>query len=290
MRLLPLTLSLFALLVSPFASPSVAGVVFELETQDHDVSPPQLERTTIYAQGISLKMETAVGQRGKSDAMIFRGDRREMVVVDHAKRSYMVIDRQFAANMAGQLNQAAEQMKGLLDNIPAEQRAMIEQMTKNRGPQTLQPARPQVQVSNTGKQAKVYGYDCVLFVVSRNGSKVRDVWVTNWNNISGGRDLAATFDSMSEFMLELTSAFPVGADSPMDGSAFATIKQMGGFPVATREFRADGTVESESALRSAQSQRLSPADFQPPNGYQPDSMFGGGAPSGRPGQIRPGGR
>lgn len=274
MRLLLPTLSFFTLLISLFTSPSVAGVVFVIETQDHDVSPPRLERTTVYAEGRSLKMDSSEDPRGNSDTMIFRGDRREMIVVDHQRQSYMVIDKQFVTNMAGQLGQMTGQMKGMLDKVPADQRAAIEQMMKQRGQQTQQLARPQVQVINTGKQAKVYGYDCVLFVVTRDGHKVRDVWVTQWNNISGGSDLAATFESMSEFMLELTSAFPGGASAPMQDNAFATIKQMGGFPVATREYRADGTVESESALRSAQSRRINLAEFQPPNGYRPESMFG----------------
>ncbi len=268
-------LSLFTLLLSLFAVPAIAGVVFELETQDHASSPARLEQTTVYAEGTSLKIESREGQHGPSDTMIFLGDRREMIVVDHQKKTYMVIDQQFAANMAGQLGQMAGQMKGLLDSVPPEQRAMIEQMTKQRGPQAQLPARTPLQIRNVGNKSQVYGYPCVLFEVSRDGRKVRDVWVTNWNNIKGGRDLAATFDSMSEFVQELTSAFPIQADAPMQDNAFATMKQMGGFPVATREYRADGSLESETALRSAQPQRINPADLQPPAGYRPESMFGG---------------
>jgi len=269
-------LSLAFVLTSPLS----AGIVFEIETRDHEYSPARIERTTVYAEGLSLKMESTDGQRGNSDAMIFHGDRREMVVVDHERKSYMVIDRQFAANMAGQLNQMAGAVKGMLDNVSPEQRGvspeqrgMLEQLATGRGPRTLQQARPTLQVSNTGQQGQVYGYPCLLFTVTRDGRKVRDVWVTHWNNINGGRELAATFDSMSEFVQEITSAFPVQTDAPMEDNAFATMKQMGGFPVATREYRADGRVESESALRSAQRQRVNLAELRPPSGYQPESMF-----------------
>lgn len=262
----------------PVSSPLSAGVVFEIETQDHDFTPPQLERTTVYAEGLALKIDSSDRHRGNSDTMIFRGDRREMVVVDHERKSYMVIDRRFAANVAGQLNQMAGQVKGLLENVPAAQRAMLDQLMKNGGPpmqqRGQQPARPTLEVRTTRQQAKVYGYPCVHFTVTRGGRKVRDVWVTNWNNIYGGRELAATFDSMSEFVQELTSAFPVAADAPMDDNAFATMKQMGGFPVATREYRNDGTLESETALRSAEPRHINPADLQQPNGYQPETMFG----------------
>ena len=66
----------------------------------------------------------------------------------------MVIDRQFAENMLGQIKQATGQMQGMLDNLPAEQRAMIEQMSQGRGTQSQAQRRaiPQVQVSNTGKR------------------------------------------------------------------------------------------------------------------------------------------
>ena len=131
--------------------------------------------------------------------------------------------------------------------------------------------------------------------MTRDGRKVRDVWVTDWNRISGGRELAATFDSMSEFFQELTSALPIQAETPIEDNVFATMKQLGGFPVATREYRADGSLESESALRSAEGTKHQPRRrFAAPQGYRPESMFGGNAGlrrSPRPaGQYGQGGR
>ncbi len=286
-------LSFLTILFALFTSAAFAGVVFEIETRDHEYSPPRIERTRVQAEGVLLVMESNEAQQGRSDTMIFRGDRREMVVVDHERQSYMTIDQQFAANMAGQLNQMAGQMKGMLDNVPPEQRAMVEQMMKDRSPQTQQRARRKLVVRNTGKQDKVYGYSCQLFEVTRDGRKVRDVWVTNWNNISGGRELANTFESMSDFFQEITSALPMQAEAPIEDNVFATMKRLGGFPVATREYRADGTVESESALRSAEQQRIAPASFEPPTGYRHETMFGENrSPARAPsaGQYRQGGR
>lgn len=275
-------LALFLSLV--VISPLSAGVVFEIETQDHDYSPAQLERTSVQAQGVLLKMESAQGQRGNADTVIYRGDRREMVVVDHTRQSYMVIDRQFVDTMVGQLGQAASQMPGMLDNVPPEQRAMFEQMAKQRLPAGQTQAKPIIQVSNTGQQSNVYGYPCTLFTVSRNGRKVRDVWVTNWNNINGAGNLAQSFASMSSFFQELTSALPAQANSPLEDNVFATMKELGGFPVATREYREDGSLKSESALRSAKQLSINPAVFEAPQGYRAESMLGGNASLSGPSQ------
>lgn len=269
--------SLLVCLLLILTNQSLAGVVFEIETRDHSNGQPRTEQMTIYAEGAALRMETSAAQQQTGQAMIFRGDRREMMVVDHSRRSYLVIDQQFAAKMKGQMQQMAGQMQGMLDKVPAEQRAMMEQMMAGQGGQMASQQQAPTDVRSTGKQQQVYGYPCVLFTVSREGQKIRDVWVTNWNNIQGSRELIATFDSMSDFVGQLTAAFGAQANAPIADDAFATMKQMGGFPVATREYRPDGSVASESALRSAQVQRIDLAEFQAPNGYQPDSMFGGNA-------------
>lgn len=282
MRLISFKAHVYGLLFLFVSQTVIAGVVFEVETRDFGYSPPVTENSTVYAEGIALKMESRNGQQGESDEMIFRGDRREMMVVDHGRRTYMIIDQQFAAKMAGQVQQMAGQMQGMLNNVPPEQRAMMEQMMNNQQAPGQMPAKPKVEVHNTGQRAKVYGYPCVLLTITQQGRKVRDVWVTNWNNIQGSRELAATFDSMSEFTQKLLASFPMQGESPMQDNAFMTIKQMGGFPVATREYRADGTVASETALRSASVQSINPAIFQPPAGYQADSMFGGPSLGGVP--------
>ena len=259
------------------AQSAQAGLEFVIETRSFEFTTPRIERSTILAEGISLKMESKDAQTGAPDTMIYRGDTRQMMVVDHQQRSYMIIDKQFADQMVRQLQQMSGQMKGLLDSVPPEQRALIDQMAKNQPQQNGQLARPQVGVRSTGQQAQVYGYPCQLFVVTSDRRKVRDVWVTNWNNIKGSRNLETTFSSMSDFTSELLSAFPVQAQNqaPMHDNAFATISKMGGFPVASREYRPDGSIESESALRSATYRQISQQEFQQPAGYQQDSPLGG---------------
>jgi hypothetical protein len=56
--------------------------------------------------------------------MIYRGDKGEMVAIDHAKREYYVLDQAQMERMAEQIGDAMEQMQKALKNMPPEQRKM----------------------------------------------------------------------------------------------------------------------------------------------------------------------
>ena len=53
------------------------------------------------------------------------------------------------------------------------------------------------------------------------------------------------------------------------------MKELGGFPVVTSEFGEDGSLEGESALRSAKRQTIDPDAFEPPSGYKRQEMLPG---------------
>lgn len=272
-RILRLTLILLAL-----APPALAGVVYEIETTDHDASPPRTESTTMMAEGGNLKMGIADPNRGRDGEMIFRGDRREMMVVDHGEKSYMVIDEAMIRQLGGQVSQAMEQMKKALENVPEEQRALVEKMMKEHGGMggaTSAPTQPTTKVRRSGERAEKGGYPCVKYDVLRDGQKVRELWVTGWDNVEGGDEAKAAFEEMAAFFEQMmdglgaaSGPFGNGFDNP-----FASMREINGFPVVSRELD-DGSLESESTLRSARRQRLDPADFEPPAGYKRQQMLG----------------
>lgn len=61
----------------------------------------------------------------------------------------------------------------------------------------------------------------------------------------------------------------------VDNNVFEHMKELGGFPVVTRDFADDGSLEGETALRSARRQTIDPDAFEPPSGYRRQEMFGG---------------
>ncbi len=259
------------------ASPMAAGVVFEVETTDHGANPPGVESSTMSAEGKNLAMDVAPSTHGKKGGKaIFRGDRREMVIVDHDDKSYAVIDEEAMKQIAGQVGQMAAQVQEALKNVPEDQRAMVEKMMKERMPQQAL-ARPQVDVRKTGERGTQAGYPCVKYEILRGGQKVRELWVTDWDNVEGGGEARDAFLAMADFMSEMLESLSsaTGFAGGMDDSFVAQMKEIDGFPVVTREFD-DGELENESTLRSSARRTLDPSEFEPPAGYKRRSMLGGG--------------
>lgn len=256
-----------------------AGVVYEIEVKDHEQSPPKTESIEAAVEGRNLKMGVASQGPGAQDEMIYRGDRREMVVVSHEHRSYHIMNEATMRAVAGQVNDAMSQMQEMLKNVPADKRAMVEQMMKQKMPS--QPATaPNTagamdEIRNTGQRAEKEGYPCVKYEIINNGRKVRELWVTDWSNIEGGSDVVDAFEDMADFYGELMDAMPnMGQDdSSVSDNVFEHMRELGGFPVVDREYGADGSLESEATLRSARRQTLDPDAFDPPSGYKRQEMF-----------------
>jgi len=262
-------------LATLLAGPLTAGVVYEIEVTDHEQSPPKSESIQAAVEGRHLKMGIASGGEGKPGEMIFRGDRREMIVVDHDDRSYHVMDPETIQKLAGQVNGAMSQMQEALKNVPEDKRAMIEKMMKERMPsQAAAPTRPKSELRKTGERGDKNGYPCVKYEVLRGGRKIREMWVTDWDNVEGGDEMVGAFEDMADFFQELMDAIP---DFGQGGGAggdpvFEHMKELGGFPVVTEEFDENGNKTGESALRSSRRQTIDPTEFEPPSGYKRRSM------------------
>ena len=91
------------LAITLILSPLFAGVVYEIEVTDHEQSPPKTKSIQAAVEGRHLKMGIASKGKGKQGEMIFRGDRREMVVVDHENGTYHLMDEATIGQVAGQL-------------------------------------------------------------------------------------------------------------------------------------------------------------------------------------------
>ena len=257
-------------------APLWAGVVFEVETTDHGASPPRVETHQMSAEGRMLKMEIDSGGRGKHGDVIFRGDRREMVIVDHDEKSVFVMDEQTLRELAAQIGSAMSQIEEALKNVPESQRAMVEEMMKKRMPQQNATKTPAVEVRKTGDRADQAGYPCVKYEIVTDGSVTSELWVTDWDSVEGGEEAVGAFRDMANFASEMVKALasaggPLVSMTGLDGSGVAQWSQIEGFPVVTRQLD-NGRLESESVLRGSERRALDPSDFEPPAGYKRQQM------------------
>ncbi len=257
-----------------FAQPLYAGAVFALETKDHDQSPAKIEQTQIMVEGRNLKMGFSEDGRPSNDSMVFRGDRREMLVFDADSNEYHVIDKQAIQQIGAQMDQAKAQMAEALKDVPPEQRAAVEQMMRQSMPSASAPKPPETTVTKTGAKATLSGYPCVKYEVRRGGRLIREVWATNWDNIEGGPQVVKAFEEMSDFLRDMMKALGTGGgDEAMDDNPFAELRQYKGFPVVAKEFSGNGSLVSESTMLSAKQKTIDPAAFEPPAGYKRRPMF-----------------
>ena len=261
-----------------FSAVASAGVVYEIELTDAEKNLASGSEFSV--QDNLLKMTGGEAGDNFDGEMIFRGDRREMVVVNHKEKSYLVMDEATMKELAETMNQAMAAMEQALAAVPEGQRAKFEQMMKSKMPD-MGTAREPSELRKTGDADTIRGYPCVRYEIWRGGVRTRELWVTDWKNLEGGDTVAGAFQEMSAFFKEMMDSLSQmsGMASLGEGVADATFEhlaEMNGFPVVTREFDDNGAFEGMAALVSATEKTLDPTTFEPPTNYKRQDLAQGG--------------
>ncbi len=261
-------------LLLALASPCFAGVMFEFET--HNPSNPGSEPDVIHTlvEGDNLKIDVT-GPRGANADMIYRGDRREMIAIDHDSQSYVVFDEAMIGEVSSRLNDLEAQMQEALKDVPADQRAAMEAMIRQRMPMVEgESSMPRFTVRKTGETAKQNGFPCEKHELYRDGELSKTIWVTDWKNVDGGREAAGAFDGLGDFIEEIQAALPDFAKSDqVGGHAYEHLEELGGFPVVTIDHADDGSITDESRLLSSKQIDVEAGSFEPPANYQRQELM-----------------
>lgn len=261
-----MALRLLATVLVLLSAPAFAGVVFEFELVDATDPAAEPDRINASVEGERIRMDVK-GPRGANADMIFLGDRHEMLAVDHDSQTYVLIDDATIDQISSQLSQLEAQIQEMLKDVPPEQRAAVEQMMKQQMPSTG-GAEPVTEIRSTGESGEKNGYSAREFELYRDGRREKSFWVTDWDNIEGGRDAARAFGSMAEFVQELQDAMPDFAKSSAVGTnAYEHLEELGGFPVVTIDYAPDGSVMGESHLKRSRIEALDAGEFEAPDGY-----------------------
>lgn len=264
-------LSMIAILL--FTLPAFAGVVYDVENKDMRTSPETVTSTDISIDGKLLKIDLTNGNGSFDGQMIFRGDSREMILVNHKEKSYFVLDEEQLKVLSAQVNRAMASMQQAMAAFPESQRAQMEKMMKSKMPAMVAQREP-AEVVKTRKSDTINGYPCVKYLVKRGGTTTRELWVTDWKNVEGGSQVSAVFEEMAGFMKDMLDNLPQMAKQQSFGDpTFEFMKQIKGFPVLTREHGADGTVKREGLLIGSRTTDLDPADFSPPRDYRRQNLM-----------------
>lgn len=250
---------------------SEPGVVFEIEIKENERSSPRTMEVKVQSHKIARDILPDKDGRGKGK-FIFRGDRGEngdVVVVDDDRKTYYIMDDATIRAIAGQLGAVTSELEKGIKNLPKEQREAIERATREEKKDTK--LRSKTVIKKTGERAEKQGYPCVKYEVFRDGRKVREIWVTDWENIDGGEETAYAMLSMSAFF-DVILATMGDQDPNVFNNPYAGMNFEDGFPVVVREFYENGGLDSESKLMLVQRQMLDPDEFEPPSGYKLGTM------------------
>lgn len=257
------------------------GVVFEVETTDYKKSPPVAENKQIRVQGQALTVPTPKAGKQGGGVMIFHGDRGnkgEMTVVDHDRKSYFLMDDATVSDMTAKVSGAMSQMQEMLKNLPEAQRKAAEAMIKKRAGAAMGSGAagptPVIEVKATGQSDVVSNYPCAKYEVFRDGVKIRELCTTEWSNIDGGSEASGTFARMGEFAKALTEALSKLPGADQNSNPYAEMNFADGFPVHTVSLGKNGKKEEEWQLKSSRQEAIDPAEFEPPNGYKRMNMGG----------------
>ena len=255
---------------------AMAGSVLELMTTEYTQDPPILGTVEISTLGSASRIEITSISSNESGGMIYDGDKRELIAIDHDVQQYYVIDQAMMDQMAAQVSDAMQQMRQALEAMPPEQRALAEQMMQRQIPPAEAPELPEFSLQKTGESDSIGGFDCEYYDVVQGGRKVRDLCMTEWSDFEEGRDIAAAIMQLADFFESMRQAFAGAGGLDLMGrqqELFAYMEELGGYPVLSRDYDSEGRLQLESRLKSAGHVEINPAImFKPPNGYQQGAL------------------
>ena len=278
---------LFCLLNFSIIPPN-PGVVLEYETTYHsDYNTPK-EITEMSVEGKMLKMVIRPVEGTAKEEVVFQGSRRKLVFIDHDQESYTVMDEEAIEELGHQLGEVKKQVMDMeipeevLNQIPEAERKKLEAMMKQQqiasgeNPYADQLKSQKMDYRKTSQQGIKEGYPCVKYEEFYGDEKTQEIWVTDWDNVDGGREAEKAFKELNAFIKELMDKFGqvMGGNGSFFGDGndpMSGFTELDGIPVYTKSFEG-GTLESESRLKSTKRQSLNPDDFAPPSWYNRMSM------------------
>jgi len=247
-----------------------AGSILELATTEYALDPPVLGSVEITTKDRSSRIEITSISSSESGGLIYQGERKEIVAIDHTKQEYYVISQEQIEMLASQVEESMRQMEAALAQMPAEQREFARKMMQSQLP-VKKPELSGGEPVRTGETDTIAGYDCDYYDVFAGETKVRDMCITGWDDFPEGQKVAGAMQELGNFFESMRAAFAKsGGLDLMDTQQemIAYMKKLNGYPVRSREYSATGELQKETVLTGARNEEVSAEMFEPPPTYQ----------------------
>lgn len=253
--------------------------VMRVETTEHRGAEPRVESSQMVIEGERLKMDLyKAGSDDLNHTMVFHGgDKPRIVVINHRDKSFLIMDPGSIEALGREMQAAMAEARQQIATLPPDQRAMVQKLLDAQVGAAEKPELPPTTVMKTSERDTLQGLPVARYDVFRAGEKIREVWVTPFNEVSGSQAALTVLQDMSDFYSDLMESFEkqasasFGGGFALDNHPFADLQHMNGFPVVTRNFD-QGSLKTEIKLRSVEQQESDPAAFEPPAGYRPTTL------------------
>ena len=246
------------LLILPLLLPALARADMTLKYANEAL--PDSE-TLIQVKGTKVLM----GDR--SSKMLFQDGKREITIIDHRSRTFMVMDEAAAKELEQRMGDAQQQMNAMMQqmeqqmqNMSEEQRAQMRQMMAGRMP----PGAAREPVTTTVQQQgqdTVAGVTCTKLMVLVNGKPSGDVCVARAGVLGLETKDYNTLVSATETVRKLMERM---SGQHNNEAVTMNLHAMKGIPVRMRDL-IGGDVSTLVARSSAE---LSADEFRVPDGYR----------------------
>lgn len=262
--------SIFGMGIASFAvtATAQAGVTVEMVTRD--MAGTETDRSQIYAQDGFLRLDNQGGAYTSDVSLIFDGN--SFLVMDHGEKTYIVMDEAMLMEISDKMSEAMKQMEAHLAALPAEQRAMAEQMMQSQlgATEGREPASPP-RVEKTGSDSW-QGRSCTKFDVFENDIKTQEICSAPLDQINGAAEMMQTYQEMARFVTQLSESLPEPLGSSFNDHPGMVAELIGGFPVHSVEYRM-GAPAQQVGMESISEKSLDSALFEAPGDYQQRDPF-----------------
>lgn len=268
-----LKILIISVLALVFTYNAYADVVFQM--QQKELNPGSVGQIKGKVKDNNLRMDFYENGTELDGSMLFLGGKNEMIMIDHDKKSYIIMDEAVMKSLAAKIDEAMNQMEAAMKDMPPDQRQKMEEMMKQKMPGMGGGSYVEPVLKKAG-EGSVNGVTCVKYDVYKGDEKVRQHCVANWNSIQGGEDMKTVMLRMADFVDLMAKSFSkagalAGGQMQFEKNVFNQLNQLNGFPIETIEYT-DGKEDSISTLESSEKTTVDASSMAPPAGYTKQSI------------------
>jgi hypothetical protein len=211
-------------------------------------------KQVVYAQDGFLRIDKLDDQGRVRDFTLIRDG--AIWDVDTQKRTFRKFDKNA---LAAQQSELSDRMKAMMQDMPPERRAMIEQRMK-----AMQQQTHDYELKDSGRSEHVGAYTCQIWQAVRDGEPMTEYCVVPKGSLTGGDELVTATHNASAIAADVASAAPqmARAISPV----YKAYGKLDGFPVLTRHL-SDGETRDETIVTGIEKKSLPADQFAIPKGF-----------------------